>query len=244
MAFSEGINGYFDVGAQLPDYLKELARACFRRTEREKREIETVEQFEHRRDTLRQRFLDTIGGLPDERTPLNAVCTGELDRGAYVIRKIVYQSLPGFYVTANLYLPKLAEGKVPAVLKVCGHSELAKAAPAYQKVCIDLVRNGFAVFAVDPISQGERMQYYDPAIGRNIVRWHAEHTYIGMQCDVMGAQVIRYFIWDLVRAVDYLYTLPEIDTSRIGITGNSGGGLQTAFMMMVEPRIQAAVPCT
>jgi hypothetical protein len=246
MAFRDNINGYFDVGAQLPDYLKEAARACFRAAEKEKADIATVEQFERRRDRLRRRFLEVIGGLPEAKTPLNAVCTGEIVRDAYTIRKIVYQSLPGFYVTANLYLPKTkANGRpVPAVLKACGHSELAKAAPLYQKVCIDLARNGFAVFAVDPVSQGERMQYYDPAVGRNLVRWHAEHSYIGLQCDLIGMSIIRYFIWDLVRAIDYLETVPEIDASRIGITGNSGGGLQTAFMMMVEPRIQAAAPCT
>jgi hypothetical protein len=244
MAFRENIDGYFDVGAQLPDYLKELARSFFRETEKEKAEIRTVEQFERRRDSLRRRFLEVIGGLPEEKTPLHAECTGEIDRDTYTIRKIVYQSLPGFYVTANLYLPKTTGEKVPVVLKVCGHFELAKAAPLYQKVCIDLVRSGFAVFAVDPVSQGERMQYYDPAVGRNIVRWHAEHTYIGMQCDLIGMSIIRYFIWDIVRAIDYLETVPEIDCERIGITGNSGGGLQTAFMMMVEPRIHAAMPCT
>lgn len=244
MSFSDFINGYYDAGAQLSEHLRKLAEAFFAVTYAEKDAIKTVEQFERRRDQLRARFLETIGGLPEEKTPLHAMCTGEIGRDTYVIRKIVYQSLPGFYVTANLYVPLPIQGNVPVVIKVCGHAETAKAYGVYQKVCIDLVRNGIAVLAVDPISQGERMQNYDPSVGRSLVRWHAEHTYLGVPCHLMGSSVIRYFIWDIVRAIDYLETLPEIDAAKIGITGNSGGGIQTAFMMMVEPRIHAAVPCT
>lgn len=244
MTFGPNLNGFFDVGAQLSEFLKKKAEACFAATDAEKMGIATVEQFERRRETLRAHFLEAIGGLPEERTPLQPTVTGELQRDGYVIRKIVFQSQPGFHVTANLYMPNGAQGKVPAVLVTSGHDELAKSAPLYQKVCIDLARNGIAAFAPDPFAQGERVQYIDKRIGRTLVRWHAQHTYVGMQCDWLGSSMIRYFLWDLIRAVDYLHTLPEIDHEHIGVAGNSVGGVQTTLLMMTESRIRAAAPCT
>lgn len=169
---------------------------------------------------------------------------GRIDRGPYAIEKILYQSLPDFYVTANLYIPE-GSNKNPAVLFVCGHSDIGKAYPNYQAVCIDLVRNGFVVLAMDPPGQGERWQYLDPITGSRIIyQCTTEHTYVGWQFAVCGASLARNFIWDGIRAVDYLMERREVDPERIGITGNSGGGLQTCYLMLCEPRLAAAVPCT
>ncbi|MBO9610510.1 MAG: acetylxylan esterase [Paenibacillaceae bacterium] len=244
MSFGPYVNGYYDVGAQLPDYLLRKTREAVARTAAEKAAIVTAGQFEQRRERLRAYFWRMIGGLPETKTPLAPVCTGELERDAYTIRNIVFQSLPGIYVTANLYVPKGEGGPYPAVLFTCGHIEAGKAAPIYQKVCIELANNGFVVLAVDPVSQGERMQGHDPALGRTHVRWHAEHTYLGLQCELAGRHIVRYFVWDLIRAVDYLSELPEVDASRIGVTGNSGGGIQTLMAMIADDRIAAAAPCT
>ncbi len=244
MSYGGNANGYYDVGAQLPAYLLRMAEAEIARANAEKDAIGSVEAFEERRARLRDYFDALIGGMPDVRTPLNAVTTGVLEREGYRIRKVVFQSLPGVYVTANLYVPSEGDGPHPAVIFACGHIESGKAAPIYQKVCIELVRNGLAVLAVDPVSQGERMQGYDRTIGRTLVRWHAEHTYLSQQCELAGSHIIRYFTWDLIRAVDYLCELPEIDAARIGITGNSGGGIQAIMAMIAEPRIAAAAPCT
>lgn len=236
--------GYYDVGAQLPDYLRREAQACFDRDREEKDRLRSVPAFEERRSRLKGYFDRLIGGLPKEKTPLNASCMGILDRGEYEIRKIVYASLPGVYVTANLYVPKAGEGPYPAVVFACGHTEAGKAVPAYQKVCIELVRNGIIALAVDPISQGERSQSYDRAAGRPLVRWHAEHTYLSLQCELAGSHIVRYFTWDLIRSVDYLLSLPIVDGDKIGVTGNSGGGIQTIMAMIADPRIAAAAPCT
>jgi cephalosporin-C deacetylase-like acetyl esterase len=244
MGLGAYVNGYYDVSAQLPNYLLHRAQEQIRRTKAEKEAIHSVEQFEQRKLRLRKYFDELIGGMPAERTPLNAVCTGFVERDEYTIRKVVYQSLPGVYVTANLYVPRDAEVPMPAVLFTCGHIEAGKAAPIYQKVCIDLVRSGMVVLAVDPISQGERMQGYDPVLGRTLVRWHAEHTYLGLQCELAGRHVLRYFVWDLIRSIDYLCGLEEVDATRIGVTGNSGGGIQTLMAMLADERIAAAAPCT
>lgn len=244
MSFGDYAYGYYDVEVQLPEYLRRKAKMCFERVGQEKDRITGVPAFEARRERLRMYFDRLIGGMPSERTPLNAQCTGVLQREGYEIRKLVYASLPGIYVTANLYVPAGGEGPYPAVLFACGHIEASKAAPIYQKVCIELVRNGIAVLAIDPISQGERMQGYDPSLGRTHVRWHAEHTYLGLQCELVGRHINRYFVWDLIRSIDYLISLPEIDKTRIGVTGNSGGGIQTIMAMIADERIAAAAPCT
>ncbi|QJD86896.1 alpha/beta hydrolase family protein [Cohnella herbarum] len=244
MSIAGFAGGYYDVGAQLPEYLSRLARSRFERDRADKMKLQDVRSFEERRDRLKRYYDRLIGGMPENKTPLNAECTGVLERSGYEIRKVVYQSLPGIYVTSNLYVPTIGSGPYPAVVFACGHIEAAKAAPIYQKVCIELVRNGMAVLAVDPISQGERMQGYDRTAGRTLVRWHAEHTYLGLQCELLGRHINRYFTWDLIRSVDYLCTLGEIDPLRIGATGNSGGGIQTIMAMISDERIAAAAPCT
>lgn len=244
MSFEGNLNGYYDVANQLPQFLERKAIEYFEAEDRIKKSIKSVEEFEERRKGLREFFIDSIGGIDFERTPLYDVCTGTIEKDSYRIKKIIFQSQPGVYVTSNLYIPRNIPGNAPAVLFASGHDEASKASPLYQRVCIDLVLNGFIVLSVDPISQGERMQYYDCEAEMNLVRWHGEHTYFGMQCEIAGSSVIRYFIWDLIRAMDYLCSIPEVDTSRIGMTGNSGGAFQTTYMMMVDERLKAAVPCT
>lgn len=243
--FRPFLDGYYDVENQLPEYVKRKAFECFKREEEEKSRIKSIDQFERRRDRIREYFIDAIGGLDLEKTDLETKIVGTIERDNYVIKKLIYQSLPRFYVTANLYVPKEIKDKAPAILFACGHWEWAKSSPEYQKVCIDLVNNGFLVLAVDPIGQGERMQYYDRFLKRTLIRWGTmEHSYAGLQCTLVGANIARYFIWDLIRAVDLLESIPEVDSDRIGITGNSGGGTQTSYMMLVEPRLKVAVPCT
>ena len=243
--FRPFLDGYYDVENQLPEYVKRKAFEYFKREEEEKSSIKSIEEFEKRRNRIREYFIDAIGGLDIEKTDLKAKITGTVERENYIINKIVYQSIPGFYVTANLYLPKEIEEKAPAVLFACGHWEWAKTAPEYQRICIELVNNGFVVLAVDPIGQGERMQYYDKFLKRTLVRWGTmEHSYAGLQCTLTGAGIARYFTWDLIRAIDLLESLPDVDNERIGITGNSGGGTQTSYMLLVEPRLKVAVPCT
>ena len=243
--FGSNVNGFHDVSDQMIDNLRRRAEAHFRRQEVEKAELTSIAAFEEHRKRVRDHFMTAIGGLPKERTPLNVQCTGTLDRGAFTIKKLIYESLPEFYVTAALYLPKGIESPQPAVVFVHGHSDLGKSYPVYQAVCVDLASNGFVVLAVDPPSQGERFQYFDPEKGERIIGGcTTEHTYAGLQFTLGGASIGRHFIWDVMRGVDYLETRPEVDPTRIGLTGNSGGGTQSCLLMMSEPRFAASVPCT
>ena len=243
--FGPNVNGFYDVSDQMIDNLRRRAEVHFRRQEVEKAELTSIVAFEEHRKRVRDHFMTAIGGLPEERTPLNVQCTGSIDRGGFTIEKLIYESLPEFYVTAALYVPKGIESPQPAVVFVHGHSDLGKSYPTYQAVCVDLAANGFVVLAVDPPGQGERFQYFDSETGERIIGGcTTEHTYAGLQFTLSGASIGRHFVWDVMRGIDYLETRPEVDPTCIGLTGNSGGGTQACLLMMSEPRFAASVPCT
>lgn len=204
--------------------------------------LTTKEAIETRQARIREQFVSLMGGLPEERTPLNAKVTGIVDREAYTIEKVVYESMPGFKVTANLYLPKKGSGPFPVILGTAGHSDVGKAANTYQSVWITMASRGVAVFAFDPVGQGERSEYLDPSTGKDFVRSGVpQHNLAGMQSLLTGQAIARYFVWDGIRAVDYLLTRKEVDPQRIVVAGNSGGGTQSAYIGVAEPRLAGVI---
>jgi len=192
-------------------------------------------------DGLRRNIRKCFGPLP-RRTPLNARIVGEIDRDAYRIEKIIFESRPNFPVTANLYLPKRHEFPLPAVLGVCGHSVDGKAAEFYQSFSQGLARKGYVVLVFDPISQGERMQYPDGKGGSWIGACCPEHNHIGKQQILAGEFFGTWRVWDGIRALDYLLSRPEVDPAHVGITGNSGGGTMTTLLLANEDRFTMAAP--
>ncbi|MGH9661620.1 MAG: alpha/beta hydrolase family protein [Bryobacteraceae bacterium] len=197
-----------------------------------------------RRRLLRERVVRAIGGLPD-RTPLNPRVVGTLDRDGYRVEKIVFESQPGFYVTANLYLPNTGRGPYPGVLFPIGHETGAKAHSAWQQILITVARHGYVALAWDHLGQGERSQFFDPALGESRLgrnRSTTEHSMLGAQCLLNGDALARYTIWDGIRALDYLLSRPEVDSTRIAVTGNSGGGTHTAYIAALDDRVHAAAP--
>jgi cephalosporin-C deacetylase-like acetyl esterase len=194
-----------------------------------------------RRGMLRELMLRQIGGLPAADCHLNAKVTGTIQADGYRMEKIIiFTPRKNVYVKDNLYVPGRLNGKTGAVLFLCGHSKLVKAHPAYQRVCCMLALAGFVVFIIDPVGQGERFSYLD-SNGNLIVEWGCpEHDYARAQAFISGFESSRYFIHDVIRAVDYLISRPEVDEKRIGITGSSGGGTQCSLMMMMDNRIAAA----
>ncbi len=177
------------------------------------------------------------------KTPLNARTTGILERDAFTVEKVIFESQPGFYVTAGLFLPKKRQNPAPAVIYCCGHTDLGFRSDTYQQVILNLVNKGFIVLAFDPLGQGERLQYPDPQTGTSKMGGPtAEHSYAGIQTLLTGNSLSDYFIWDGIRVIDYLETRPEVDIKRLGITGRSGGGTQTALIAACDDRIYAAAP--
>lgn len=192
---------------------------------------------------LRSKVLALIGGLPTERTPLQPRITGMIARDGYRIEKVVFESLPGFHVTALLYVPEGPGGRRPAVLVACGHSPLGKAHPGYQEIAARLAKRGYVVLCWDPVGQGERSQCWDAAQGRsryNLVC--GEHAVLGNLATLAGTSLVRFMVWDGMRALDYLLTRPEVDGARIAVTGTSGGGFQSLWLGALDERIGLLAP--
>lgn len=181
-----------------------------------------------------------VGG-PFEKTPLNPRVTGTLDRSAYRIEKVIFESQPEIYVTANLYIPSGRKGPFPAVLAPLGHTTNGKAYRNYAYVYQTLARKGYVVLAFDPFGQGERYQYLDSRTGKPLYGPTAEHSQAGRPMLLFGSTFAQYRAWDGVRALDYLLSRPEVDPDRIGLTGQSGGGTMTMYLCALEPRIKVAV---
>ena len=224
-------------------YLKEHAFALLDERARVVSRISTRAELMARRQYVRDRIWSYLGGQP-ERTPLNARVAGELDRGDYRIQRILFESRPKFYVTANLYLPKSGRPPYPAILYPLGHERGAKAHQAWQRTLASLARRGFVCLAWDPLGQGERVQMYDEDLHDTKTQGGStvEHTILGSQCLLTGTHIAQYTIWDGIRALDYLLSRPEVDSRRVGCTGNSGGGTHTSYLSALDDRIQAAAP--
>jgi cephalosporin-C deacetylase-like acetyl esterase len=238
-------SGFYDVKNQLRNVIYKQTEEAALRGETKRDEISSIEQLDERRNFIRNKLIESLGGLPSSDSPLNPQITGVINCDGFRIEKVIFESRPKVYVTANLYVPEGLKEPSGAVLFLCGHHELAKHEYEYQIVCRYLVKAGLIVLAQDPVGQGERFSYYEKCIRTTTVKWGIyEHDYAGMQCWPIGDASARYFLHDAMRGIDYLCTRPEVDPKRIGVTGNSGGGTQTALMMICDTRIAAAAPAT
>ena len=202
--------------------------------------IHTASEAKARQAWVRAKLLELLGGLPEYNGPLNARVTGRIERSRYTIEKVIFESLPEFYVTANLYLPREG-GKHPGVLIPMGHWDQGKLAA--QPIAANLAMKGFVALAYDPVGQGERQQAYDRRIEASLAGGSTDqHFQAGAQSILAGENFARYRIWDAKRALDYLLSRPEVDSDKIGCTGCSGGGTLTTYISALDPRIKVAAP--
>lgn len=231
-------------GPSITPYLRYQTEMAWQQDdERRKRweAIGTERQLLQLQQELRNHLLQMLGGLPAERTPLNPRITGRIQMKGFHIEKLIFESLPGVYVTALVYVPENGSAKKPAVLVPSGHSANGKV--HYQGLCQHLVQRGYVVINWDPIGQGERSQFWDAKAHRS--RYNlicAEHAVLGNLAYLAGTNLARWEIWDGIRALDYLLTRSDVDPERINITGTSGGGFQTAHIAALDPRIKVAAP--
>lgn len=202
--------------------------------------IHTVSEAQARQAQVRAKILELLGGLPNYDGPLNARVTGRIDRPRYTIEKVIFESLPQFYVSANLYVPK-ESGKHPGVLRPMGHWEEGKVRE--QVMDANLAMKGFVVLTYDPIGQGERQQAYDSRKEVSVIGGSTDqHFQAGAQSILAGENFARYRIWDAKRALDYLVSRPEVDADKLGVTGCSGGGTLTTYISALDPRVKVAAP--
>jgi cephalosporin-C deacetylase-like acetyl esterase len=232
-----------DGGNMLMRHLNQQAFRYLDTRDNEIAGLETKADWLNRQNKVKATLLKTVGPFP-QKTPLNPRITGTVTKDGYKVEKIIYESMPGYYVTGALYLPD-SKGKKPAILFVSGHTNNGFRYNTYQNMTLNLVKKGFIVFAIDPISQGERVQHYDPEKNASLVGPDSptrEHSYLGNQTFLSGVSIARYFIWDGIRAVDYLLTRKEVDPEKIGVTGQSGGGTQASYIFAFDERIKAGAP--
>lgn len=237
-------------------YLQYQAEMAWRQDNERRKEwsgIKTEQDLLAVQRHTEEHLLAMLGGLPTERTPLHPRITGKIQMDGFRIEKLIFESLPGVYVSALVYVPedgnekdgnkKDGNEKHPAILVPAGHAENGKV--HYQALCQRLVRRGYVVIAWDPVGQGERSQFWDAKAGKS--RYNlicAEHAVLGNLAYLAGTNLARWEVWDGIRAVDYLLTRREVDPERINITGTSGGGFQAAHIAALDRRIKvAAISC-
>ncbi len=225
----------------MQEWLVDQVRAAEARGDERRAALKTRADAEDYVKSVRERIRQCFGPEP-ERTPLNARVTGKVEHEAYHIENLVFESRPGFLVTANLYVPKGREFPLPGVIGTCGHSANGKAAEAYQSFAQGLARMGYVTLIFDPPGQGERFQYLKEGLKSRYNPGTSEHIQAGNQMALVGEFIGSWFAWDGIRALDYLITRPEVDPQRVGVTGNSGGGTQTTWLCGLEDRWSMAAP--
>lgn len=192
-----------------------------------------LDAWRAQREALRQGLLRAWGGFPTEACPLEPKELGILQRDGYRIEKVVFQTRPGVWMTANAYVPD-RPGKHPAILQVHGHWPGAKQDPVVQSRCIGAAKLGFFVLVVDAFGAGER------GVKKALGEYHGDMT--GATLLPVGLPLSGLQVYENMRAVDYLQTRPEVDAQKIGITGASGGGNQSMYAGAFDERFGAVVP--
>ena len=199
--------------------------------------LRTATEIDKARPALRDEYFDMLGLKPlPPKTPLNAAVTGRLERDGYTVEKLHFQSRPGLYVTANLYLPRPAKGRSPAILYLCGHASQmkrdgTKAAADHQSHAIWFAKHGYVCLVLDTLELGEVAAVHRGTLRHNRWWWYsAGYTPAGVEC------------WNAIRGLDYLASRPEVDADRLGATGISGGGVGTLWVAAADERVKAAAP--
>lgn len=233
---------YSDAPNSLYHHLTDRAYRLLDEREKEIAQLKTTGDWLQRQQKIKRTMWEVIGEFP-EKTPLNAKITGKIKKEGYIVENLIYESLPGFHVTASLFIPDNIQKPAPAILFCSGHSSQAFRRDVYQLPLLNLVKKGFIVLAFDPPGQGERLQYFNPSTGKSDIGSSTkEHSYPSVQTALLGQSVARYFIWDGIRGIDYLTGRKEVDSNRIGVHGLSGGGTQTAYISALDERVAASAP--
>lgn len=212
----------------MQDYLTKIVDGQFAARSARLAGLKTAADWQAHVQTIREFMVAETGPLP-ARTPLNARVTRRLERDGYVVENLIFESRPNFFVTGNLYLPKGFSGRRPTLLNVIGHAQVGKADERYQRMSMAQVRKGFVVLTIDTIGQGERGLL-------------SAHHIVGRQAFISGTHLFNFMVWDTIRAIDYLVSRPEVASDKICITGSSGGGMMSTYILPFDDRILVAIP--
>lgn len=227
-----------DSRASLIRYLDGVAATDLAARKRAITAIRSREDVQRRQAEVRAKVLTLIGGLPERSGPIVARVTGRTRAEGYRTENVIFDSMPGQHVTATLFLPLQGAGPFPAIVISPGHGQTGRQGD--YSFAANFARNGVAALTYDIVGEGERLQYFDPDLGASKVgRPTGEHSMAAFHSWLLGGHVARYFIFDGMRAVDYLASRPEVDAARIGAFGCSGGGTVTAYLAALDERVKA-----
>jgi hypothetical protein len=195
------------------------------------------EEWQQRAAAIRQRILFAAGLLPEpERTPLNPVVTGRVERDGYSVENVAFEAFPGFYCTGNLYWPAepaVQNGRMAAILTPHGHWREGRLvnteSASIPGRCINFARQGYVVFSPDMVGYNDSRQVPHRGV-ESPERW------------LWGIGALGLQLWNNVRALDFLLSLPDVDPERVACTGESGGGTQTFLLTAVDDRVRVAAP--
>ena len=201
-------------------------------------DIQSLDDWNAKKNLYRTQLIEMLGLDPlPERTPLKATVTGTVQHDEFEVRKLHYQSSPGLYVTANLYVPKNLTGPAPAILYVCGHGRVRIDGvdygnkTHYQHHGAWFARHGYVCLVIDTIQLGELEGIHHGTYRHDMWWWNSRgYTPAGVEA------------WNCIRALDYLESLDVVDSSRIGVTGRSGGGAYSWWIATIDERIKVAAP--
>jgi dienelactone hydrolase len=201
-------------------------------------DIHSLAEWKARREQLRQELFEMLGLSPlPAKTDLHPVITGKLNHDDFTVEILHFQSMPGLYVTGNLYLPKHLTQPAPAILYVCGHAYVITNGvsfgnkTAYQHHGAWFARNGYVCLVIDTVQLGEIHGIHHGTYREGMWWWNARgYTPAGVEA------------WNSIRALDYLQSRPEVDSNRLGVTGRSGGGAYSWWVTALDDRIKCAAP--
>jgi dienelactone hydrolase len=201
-------------------------------------EIKTLEDWKTRKDQYRRQMHEMLGLDPlPKRTVLKAKVTGKLQHAEFEVWKVHFQSKPGLYVTANLYVPKGIEKPAPTILYVCGHGRVKKDGVSYgnkvhyQHHGVWFARNGYVCLVIDTLQLGEIEGIHHGTYNHDMWWWNSR-----------GYSSAAVEAWNCIRALDYLETLKFVDKKRFGVTGRSGGGAYSWWISVLDERIKVSAP--
>lgn len=227
--------------------------------------------WQPRREAVRRRVLVANGLWPaPTKTPLEPVIHGRIDRGDHTVEKVYFQSLPGLFVTGNLYRPKNVTGRVPGILFAHGHwrnARLAEETPEklraeiaageerfeqggrsrFQSLCVQAARMGCVVWQWDMLGESDCLQLSHELVHRFAKQRSEMNAADGWglyspRAEARLQSVMGLQAWNSVRSLDFLLSLPEVDPERIAMTGSSGGGTQTMILAAIDDRLALSYP--